>query len=180
MNAQSKSTSPLGVRIMRLYLTPTLWATIAVCSLSAVLVGLQPAVVQAKDGPKVFNGPGGGEYTIEETEIKLVDGPGNWIIWGNGQDVTITEKKDGDGSLTLRGFGKITINEKNGKGTLIIENDNKEVYIKKLNGPGNVFLRNEGKKKIEEKNGPGDVLFKHKPPIIVKVVDGPGTSKREE
>lgn len=131
---------------------------------------------------RVINGGGDDEFTIEETELKLIDGPGNRIIWGVGQDLVITEKKDGDGSTTLRNFGKITIKEKNGAGRLIIEADCKEVEIADINGPGNVYLRNTGKKKIGKKDGGGDIYFLNSPPIVdlSKIKNGPGSIKREK
>lgn len=132
----------------------------------------------AGDEPPTFNGPGGGELTIERADIKLVDGDGDWIIWGIGQDLTIIEKKDGKGSLTLHNFRKITIKEKNGPGSLVIQDDNKSIVIEKVDGPGAVYLRNRGYKKIVDKNGPGNVYFRAVPPIIGHQ-DGEGKILRE-
>jgi len=125
-----------------------------------------------------FNGPGGGELTIEDSEISLVDGPSNWIIWGVGQDVTI-KRKDGPGNLTLRGFKNITIIEKNGEGKLIVEADNETVTIGRMDGPGHAYLRCKGKKKLENKNGAGNIYFTGSPPIITRL-DGPGKAIRED
>jgi hypothetical protein len=124
-----------------------------------------------------YNGPGGGEFTIEDGDIILVDGPADWIIWGIGQDVTV-RMKNGPGSLTLRGFKNITITEKNGAGKLIIEGDNESVTIKKMDGPGSAYIRIKGKKKIQDKNGEGNIFFKDSPPIVEKI-DGPGKPIRE-
>ena len=71
-------------------------------------------------GQKEYNGPGGGEFAIEDRQIKLVDGDGNWII----------------------------IKEKNGRGTFIAEKDNQSIIINKVDGPGQSYLRNTGYKKI--------------------------------
>ena len=85
----------------------------------------------------------------------------------------------GKRSLTLRGFGTITIKEKNGEGSLIIEDDNGSVVISELNGPGHVYLRNKGAQKITTKDGLGDILFKGAPPII-GTKNSSGVSKREQ
>ena len=158
---------------MRRSLRPAWLALMAVCAIGAAC--LNPTVAQAQTE---FNGPEGGEIKFKDDSIKLVDGDGNWIIWGKGQDLTINEK-NGNGNLTLKGFGKITIKQKNGRGTLTIEDDNKAVHIHKVDGPGNVILRNKGDKDIDDKNGPGDVLFKGEPPSVTKK-DGTGKVKREE
>ena len=105
--------------------------------------------------------------------IKLVDGKGKWILTGEGQDLEITEKKDGDGSLTLLNFGKITIKEKNGKGNLMIEANNGEVEIKKMDGDGHAALRNPGAKTVKEKNGNGNIYYKGMKPDVQKM-DGNG------
>jgi hypothetical protein len=44
------------------------------------------------DEPPTNNGPGGGEFTIGRRDVKLVDGGGDWTIWGVGQDLEILEK----------------------------------------------------------------------------------------
>jgi hypothetical protein len=147
--------------------------TLGVVCIASLCYAPQPVLAS---GP--YNGPGGGELTIEDGDISLVDGPGDWVIWGVGQDVTV-RMKNGPGSLTLRGFKNITITEKNGEGKLIVEDDNETVTIKKMDGPGNAYLRMKGKKKVEDKNGGGNIYFKHSPPIIVKN-DGPGKSIREQ
>jgi hypothetical protein len=116
-----------------------------------------------------FDGPGGGELSIDYGDICKVDGPGNWILWGIGQDLVIHEKKDGDGSLTLHGFGNVTIlGKKDGNGTLVVENDNKTITIREVNGPGDTYLRNNGLKKISLKDGPGNVYFHGAPPFVDK------------
>lgn len=161
------------IREVRRSYRPFIAATATATILLGVLVRRSPA-----DEPPTYNGPGGGEFTIERGDIRLVDGDGDWIIWGIGQDLEITEKKDGKGSLTLHNFGEIRIKEKNGPGVLVIEEDNKSVIILKVDGPGGVYLRNNGYKKIVDKNGPGNVYFKGAPPIVVHQ-DGPGKILRE-
>lgn len=151
---------------------------IASIAAAAALVFGALAQQSRADEPPTYNGPGGGEFTIERGDIKLVDGDGDWIIWGIGQDLTIIEKKDGKGSLTLHNFGKITINEKNGPGSLVIQDDNKSVVIKKVDGAGAIYLRNSGYKKIVDKNGPGNIYFRVVPPIIDRK-DGEGKILRE-
>jgi hypothetical protein len=145
-----------------------------ICAVCVALLCCVPHAVIAA-GP--FNGPGGGEVTVEDGDISLVDGPGDWIIWGVGQDVTI-RLKNGPGSLTLKGFKNITITEKNGPGKLIVEEDNETVTIRKMDGPGHTYFRIKGKKKVEDKNGEGNIYFKHSPPIVSKS-DGPGKPVRE-
>ena len=146
-----------------------------VCAVCAVLLWDAPRFVLAS-GP--YNGPGGGEYTIEDGDIILVDGPGDWIIWGVGQDVTV-RMKNGPGSLTLHGFKNIMITEKNGPGKLIVEEDNEFVTVRKMDGPGHAYIRIKGKKKFEDKNGEGNIYFKYSPPIVTKS-DGPGKAIREQ
>jgi hypothetical protein len=86
----------------------------------------------------------------------------------------------GKSSLTLKKFGKITINKKDGEGTLYIEDDNKgPVVIKNVNGAGHVYLRTKGDKEIGVEDGPGDVLWKVEPPSI-GMKNGTGTVKKEE
>jgi hypothetical protein len=129
-------------------------------------------------GSGPYNGPKGSEITIEDGEISLVDGPGDWIIWGIGQDVHV-KLKNGEGSLTLKGFKNITIGEKNGPGKLVVEEDNQSVTIDKMDGPGHGYIRCKGKKKIGDKNGDGNVYFRGSPPIVTKK-DGKGQVIREQ
>jgi len=125
-----------------------------------------------------FDGNGGGELTIQDSEIGKVDGSGTWIIWGLGQDLVIHDKKDGEGSLTLRNFGNVTIsNKKDGNGVLIVL-DCKSVSIREINGSGHTYLRIAGLKKITMKDGDGNVYFVGAPPIIDRK-NGNGNVERE-
>jgi hypothetical protein len=127
---------------------------------------------------KNFDGDGGGEVAFAGTDIGRVDGKGNWIITGNGQNITI-EKKDGDGSLVLRNFGEIRIREKDGRGNLTIEPNNRSISIATVNGPGHIYLRNPGAKSITMKDGPGNVYFRGNAPYVTRV-NGEGQSIRED
>lgn len=141
------------------------------------LLGFITGIAQAQW--RNFDGEGGGKFTIEDTDIGKVDGPGNWVLFGVGQDLTIHEKKDGTGNLTLKGFGKIKIvQKKDGDGKLIIEEDNGAVSIKEVNGNGNVYLRNKELNRIDKKDGRGAVYWKHRPPIIGEK-NGPGIVDEE-
>jgi hypothetical protein len=126
-----------------------------------------------------FDGPGGGKLSIDYGDIGKVDGPGNWILWGIGQDLVIHDKKDGDGGLTLHGFRNITIlGKKDGNGTLVVENDNQSITIREVNGPGKTYLKNKGLKKISLKDGPGDVYFQGAPPFV-GTMNGTGQIREE-
>jgi hypothetical protein len=122
-----------------------------------------------------YNGPAGPptEVTTESHRIKLVDGEGDWVIWGVEQDVEIKEI-NGPGSLVLRNFGKVTIRLKNGGGSLTVCDDIKSIEIIKMDGPGSASLRNRGFKKIQSKNGEGNVYFRGAPPVLVNKIDGAG------
>jgi hypothetical protein len=127
-----------------------------------------------------FNDIGGGDVGFDQTDICEVNGPANWTITGLGQDLVIHDRVDGGGgTLTLHGFGNITIKEKNGNRTLVVESDNKSVTIETVNGVGQTYLRNPGFKKIQSKNGTGNVYFKGFPPIV-EAQNGTGTVKREQ
>jgi hypothetical protein len=128
-----------------------------------------------------YNGPGGGDFTISDSDqIGEVNGPADWHIFADtdGRDLTIANQKDGDGSLTLTGFGAITIaNQKNGAGNLIVE-DSKSIDINHVDGPGSVYLRFPGRKVIHWKNGGGNIYYTGKPPIVQNM-DGPGKVIKE-
>jgi hypothetical protein len=126
-----------------------------------------------------FNGTGGGDFGFDGDCISEVNGTANWTITGIGQDVTVTERVDGgNGILTLHNFGNITIQEKNGVRTLVVESDNKSVTINVVNGAGQTFLRNSGFKKIVTLNGTGAVKFQGNP-VIVENKNGDGIVARE-
>jgi hypothetical protein len=145
-------------------------------SLSALIFMAAPAA-HAEDDEYI--GPAGSstEVTTKSHRIKLVDGEGDWVIWGVGQTVEIQEKK-GPGSLILRHFGKVTIKLKDGGGSLTVCDDIASIEIMKIDGPGSTFLRNRGTKKIHSKNGEGDVYFRGAPPILVHKMDGTGRITR--
>lgn len=120
-----------------------------------------------------FNGgkPGdNNELTLDDSDqIQQVNGPASWIIWADtdGRNLEIADQKDGDGSLTLHGFGAITIhNQKNGNGTLTVEADCGSISIQSVDGNGDVYFKNPGSKSISHKNGNGNIYFSGKPPKI--------------
>jgi hypothetical protein len=114
-----------------------------------------------------FNGDGGGDLGFEGDCIGEVNGVADWTLTGLGQDVLIRDRVDGGkGTLTLRKFGNITVQEKNGVRTLVVEDNNKSVTFNVVNGAGNTFLRNSGLKKIQSKNGSGNVFFQGDPPFV--------------
>lgn len=124
------------------------------------VVGILFLVADARSQAPAFIAPQGGQANVPGPVIRIVDGPGNWILSGNNQDVVIQEKKDGDGNLTLRGFRNVTITEKNGNGHLVIEDCTGTFTITDImNGAGNAYLRIPGPKSIRLKDGPGNVYF---------------------
>jgi hypothetical protein len=139
------------------------WAVFTI----GVVLGLNPAPVRAYEPPTFDNKNGTEQFA--GNEIKRVDGNGTLTLIGKGQDLTITEKKDGPGTLVLSNFGKITIKEKNGQGGLVIDENNKgPVFIEKINGPGNTAIRTLGRKEIIDKDGPGNVSYRGEKPIVKK------------
>jgi hypothetical protein len=118
-------------------------------------------------GYPIFDGPGGGELSIDYGDIEKVDGTGDWILWGIGQDLVIHDKKDGDGTLTLHNFGTITImGKKDGNGMLVVETDNASIIVSQVNGRGKTYFQNSGLKKIGLKDGDGNVYYKGAPPFV--------------
>lgn len=120
-----------------------------------------------------FNGGNYGdvnELTLDDSDhIQQVNGKANWIIWADttGRSLEISDQKDGEGSLTLRGFGSISIhNQKNGSGQLIVESDCDSIRISRVDGQGDVILKNPGSKTIGDKNGDSNIRFAGKPPKI--------------
>jgi hypothetical protein len=113
-----------------------------------------------------------GEQVYTNNDIEIVDGRGALVLWGNDQDLNITQKKDGDGCLILHRFRNIKIKEKNGSGSLVIANDNKgSVTISEVNGSGVIILYNDSDKIITKKSGPGSIVYKGKTPIINELHD---------
>jgi hypothetical protein len=138
-----------------------------IISIVTLFIGLFVLTSMGQADCVTLDGPGGGEQSIDYSDICKVDGGGNWILWGIGQDLVIHDKKDGDGSLTLHNFGKITIlGKKDGNGALVVEKDNKEIHINVVNGNGKTYLRNPGLKKISVKDGSGNVYFQGNPPFV--------------
>jgi hypothetical protein len=139
----------------------------------SVLIFMAAPAAHAEDDE--YNGAGGSstEVTTESHRIKLVDGEGDWVIWGVEQDVDIKEI-NGPGNLVLRNFGKVTITQKNGGGALTVCDDIKSIEIIKIDGPGTTFLRTRGYKKIHRKNGDGNVFFRGAPPVLAHKIDGGG------
>jgi hypothetical protein len=139
----------------------------------SVLMFLATPAAHAEDDE--YTGPAGSstEVTTESHRIKLVEGEGDWVIWGVEQDVEIAEIH-GPGSLILRNFGKVKIALKNGGGSLTVCDDIKSIEIIKIDGPGSVFLRNRGYKKIHNKNGDGNIFFRVAPPILAHKMEGAG------
>jgi hypothetical protein len=122
-----------------------------------------------------FNGASGGVIGFEKNEICEVNGDADWTIIGLGQDLVIRDRVDGGhGTLTLNKFGNITIQEKNGGRTLVVESDVASVTINKVDGTGETHLRNSGFKRIVSKNGAGNVFFRGD---VVFVDSANGTGK---
>ncbi len=113
------------------------------------------------------------EVTTESHRIKLIEGEGDWIIWGAEQDVDIKEINC-PGTVVLRNFGKVTIANKIGVGCLIVCDDIKSIDIIKIDGPGAVTLRTRGYKKLHKMNGDGNVYFRGAPPVLAHRVEGAG------
>jgi hypothetical protein len=141
-------------------------------SLSVLIFVAAPAA-HAEDDE--YSGPGGSctEVTTESHRIKLVEGEGDWVIWGVEQDVEIAEI-NGPGSVILRNFGNVKIARKSGGGSLTVCDDIKSIEIIKIDGPGSAFLRNRGYKKIHRKTGDGNIFFRVAPPILAHKMEGAG------
>ena len=141
-------------------------------SLSVLLFMAAPAA-HAEDDE--YSAPGGSstEVTTESHRIKLVEGEGDWIIWGVEQDVEIKEL-NGPGNVVLRNFGKVTIKLKSGGGSLTVCDDIKSIEIIKIDGPGSASLRTRGYKRIHNKNGDGNVYFRGAPPVLLHKFEGAG------
>jgi hypothetical protein len=139
----------------------------------SVLIFMAAPAAHAEDDE--YSAPGGSstEVTTESHRIKLVEGEGDWIIWGVEQDVEIKELS-GPGNVVLRNFGKVTIKLKSGVGSLTVCDDIKSIEIIKIDGPGTVSLRTRGYKRIHNKNGDGNVYFRGAPPVLLHKFEGAG------
>jgi hypothetical protein len=129
----------------------------------------------------LLDGNGGGELTLADGDnISKCDGSAHWIVWSEqGGDLTILDKKDGEGVLELHGFRSVTISgKKDGNGTLLVHEDCGAFQVNEINGRGQTFLRNTGLKRVRLKDGDGNVYFKGQPPIV-GTKNGAGSVRRE-
>jgi hypothetical protein len=99
-------------------------------------------------------------------DIGLIDGDGDRTITGEGQDVTIRRKKDGNGSTTLVNFGAVKIREKkDGRGGLTLRQC-RSFEVDEVNGEGDLELLFQGPKTIARKDGDGDVIYWEQAPRV--------------
>ena len=127
---------------------------------------------------ETIDGAGNTDQEITATELQKIDGKGDHVVRGVGQDLTILDKRDGEGTTTLRGFRNVTIvGKKDGDGGLIVANC-ASITIALVNGKGQTYLRIDGPKHIGRKDGDGNVYFTGTAPQVDSK-DGAGNVIRE-
>lgn len=128
---------------------------------------------------KDYNGAGSGNFShyAADGDIGLIDGDGDRVITGEGQDVTIRRKKDGNGSTTLVNFGAVKIREKkDGRGGLTLRQCT-SFEVDEVNGEGDLELLFKGPKSIARKDGDGDVIYWDQAPRL-GTFNGNGTVRQ--